>query len=330
LKKYYEGKPWTEWPKKYQEYEKINVTKLPSSIFDDVESYEILQYFANEQWQKLKQYAHEKDVRLIGDIPMYPRLDSADFWIEPKNFQLDKILKPLRISSVPPDYFKENGQLWGNPLYDWSFLEKNNYDWWQRRIERNGELFDVLRLDHFRGFDRFWSVPSNALTAKNGQWEQGPGEKLFHHFKDISFIAEDLGELDKSVPLLMQKLHFPGMKVLQFAFSNDGKNIYLPHHHHPFSVLYLGTHDNDTLLGWYHQLDEPLKDQIRRYFGIDDREITWKFLTEIYRSPCFLGMICVQDLLKLGSEGRFNTPGTECNNWQWRMTPTQFCELKKW
>jgi 4-alpha-glucanotransferase len=328
LKKYFNEQSWIEWPQAYRYYETIDSTHLPQSVLDDMESYEILQYFADNQWRKLKQYATEKGIKIIGDIPMYPGYDSADVWSEPKNFQLDKNLKPLRIAGVPPDYFSENGQLWGNPIYDWDFLESNHYDWWCRRIQRNRGLFDVLRLDHFRGFDNFWSVPSDALTAKNGKWEKGPGVKLFRSLENIPFIAEDLGELDDSVPQLMQQLHFPGMKVLQFAFSRDPKNIYLPHYHHPFSVLYLGTHDNDTLLGWYYSLDESIRDQIRCYFGIDDCETSWKFLTEVYRSPCFLSMICVQDLLGLGSEARFNTPGTQCGNWQWRMTTAQFSELQ--
>ncbi|MDR2807150.1 MAG: 4-alpha-glucanotransferase [Puniceicoccales bacterium] len=328
LKKHFEGKSWMEWPPPYRQYAKIDVTKLAPSILEDGESYEILQYLAYQQWQKLKGYAHEKGVQIIGDIPMYPGLDSADVWSEPKNFQLDENLKPLRIAGVPPDYFSEDGQLWGNPVYDWSYLERTNYDWWRRRIEYHREIFDVLRLDHFRGFDRFWSVPQNALTAKNGKWERGPGEKLFRHFKNIPLIAEDLGELDASVHRLMEQLSCPGMKVMQFAFSHDAKNSYLPHHHHPFAVLYIGTHDNDTLLGWYRHCDESTKDQIHRYFGIDDHEVLWKFLTEIYRSPCFLGIISVQDLLGLDSEGRLNIPGTECHNWQWRMTSGQFAALE--
>jgi 4-alpha-glucanotransferase len=328
LKKHFEGKSWIDWPQPYRQYIKINWKALPQTVLEDIESFEILQYYADQQWQKLKRYAHKNDIQIMGDVPMYPGLDSADVWSNPANFQLDQNLKPLRVAGVPPDYFSKDGQLWGNPVYNWSFLEQNDYDWWRQRIGRNRELFDVLRLDHFRGFDRFWSVPSDASTAKKGRWEKGPGVKLFQHLGDVPFIAEDLGELDEGVLKLMQKLHFPGMKVLQFAFSGDPKNIYLPHHHHPCSVLYLGTHDNDTLKGWYNTLEEPIKDQIRRYFGIGDGEISWKFLTEIYRSPCFLSIICVQDLLQLNSEGRFNTPGTQCGNWQWRMTRGQFSELQ--
>jgi 4-alpha-glucanotransferase len=329
LKKHFGGKSWMEWPSAYRQYEKIAAAKLPEPVLIDAKGHEILQYFAQNQWGKLKQYAHENGVKIIGDIPIYPGLDSADVCSEPQNFKLDRLLNPLRIAGVPPDYFTENGQLWGNPVYDWDFLGKNHYDWWQRRIRRNRELFDVLRLDHFRGFDRFWTVSPDAPTAKEGKWEKGPGEALFRCFEGIPFIAEDLGELDESARNLMQKLDFPGMKVLQFAFSNDPKNLYLPHQHHPHSVLYLGTHDNDTLIGWYGGLSDSARDQIRRYFGIGDHEISWKFLTEIYRSPCFLGIICPQDLLELGSEGRFNAPGTSCGNWQWRMTPKQFLELQK-
>ncbi|MDR1590749.1 MAG: 4-alpha-glucanotransferase [Puniceicoccales bacterium] len=329
LKYFFSGKPWFEWPKEYKFYKKIDSSKLPDDVVKYCEYYEVLQYILHVQWQKIKRYANQHHVKIIGDIPIYPGFDSADVWSEPEIFQLDKQLNPKKLAGVPPDYFSPEGQLWGNPVYDWEFLQQNQYDWWQRRIQRNGELFDVLRLDHFRGFDHFWTVPANAENAVNGTWEMGPGKKLFKYLKKYKFIAEDLGDIDDNTRQLQQDLHFPGMKVLQFAFSGDPKNIYLPHHHDKNALLYLGTHDNDTLRGWYANLNESAKDQIRRYFGVSDHDVTWKFLTEIYRSTCFLGVICVQDLLTLDSEARFNTPGTQNNNWQWRMTDAQFTELER-
>jgi 4-alpha-glucanotransferase len=328
LKHFFKGKAWFEWPQEYRIYKKINTLKLPDIVVKYCEYHEILQYILHIQWQKIKHYANRYHIKMIGDVPIYPGLDSAEVWSEPKNFQLDDQLQPKKVAGVPPDYFSPEGQLWGNPIYDWKFLEKNQYDWWQQRIRRNRELFDILRLDHFRGFDRFWAVPAGAKNAINGKWEAGPREKLFDFFKNDEFIAEDLGDIDGSARQLQQNLNFPGMRVLQFAFSGDPKNIYLPHCHTQNTVLYLGTHDNDTLQGWYAKLDDRTKDQIRRYFGINDGEFAWKFLTEIYRSPCFLSVICVQDLLGLGSEARFNTPGTKGNNWQWRMTKEQLVHLE--
>jgi 4-alpha-glucanotransferase len=328
LKYFSQGKAWSEWPTEYKFYKKINDQMLPDAVAKHCKYHEILQYILQDQWQKIKHYAHQRRVKIIGDIPIYPGLDSADVWSEPENFQLDKWLKPKKVAGVPPDYFSPEGQLWGNPVYDWEFLQKNQYDWWQRRIRRNGELFTIMRLDHFRGFDRFWAVPGTAENAINGKWETGPGKKLFEFFKESKFIAEDLGDIDDRARQLQQTLNFPAMKVLQFAFSGDSKNIYLPHHQDKNSVLYLGTHDNDTLQGWYSKLDENTRDQIRRYFAIHDREISWKFLTETYRSPCFLAIICIQDLLQLGSEARFNTPGTQGNNWQWRIIEEQLTHLE--
>ncbi|MDR2812329.1 MAG: 4-alpha-glucanotransferase [Puniceicoccales bacterium] len=328
LKHFFNGKAWFEWPQEYKIYKKIDYPKLPDIVIKYFECHEILQYILHIQWQKIKHYAHQCHVKMIGDIPIYPGLDSADVWSEPENFQLDKQLNPKKIAGVPPDYFSPEGQLWGNPIYNWKFLQQNQYDWWQRRVQRNGELFDVLRLDHFRGFDHFWTVPAGAENAINGKWEAGPGKELFDFFKNNEFIAEDLGAIDDSARQLQRDLNFPGMKVLQFAFSGDSKNIYLPHHHDKNAILYLGTHDNDTLRGWYAKLDENAKDQIRRYFGIDNHEIVWNFLMEIYRSPCFLSIVCVPDLLELSSEARFNTPGIQGTNWQWRMTEEQFIYLE--
>jgi 4-alpha-glucanotransferase len=328
LKHFHGGKSWMEWPSEYKIYKNINDRKLPKIVSEYAKYQEILQYIAHSQWQKIKHYANRNNIQIIGDIPMYPGLDSADVWSEPENFQLDSHLQPLKIAGVPPDYFSPKGQLWGNPVYDWNFLKKNQCDWWQRRIQRNGELFDAMRLDHFRGFDRFWTVAANAENATHGKWEPGPGKKLFEILRNNKFIAEDLGDIDESARQLQKDLNFPAMKVLQFAFSGDPKNIYLPHYHSKNAVLYLGTHDNDTLCGWYANLDENVKDQIRCYFGIADHEFSWKFLTEIYRSTCRLSIICVQDLLELGSEARFNTPSTQGNNWQWRMSEEQLSQLE--
>lgn len=323
LKFHFNGQAWHAWDQTFWDPK----PSLPESLTPIVRGYLVLQYIAHEQWSALRQYAHEHQVQIIGDLPMFPGYDSADVWGHPEVFQLDRLRRPRYVAGVPPDYFSPTGQLWGNPVYDWSFLKKDHYRWWQQRLQRNFALFDVVRLDHFRGFDRFWKVPARAVDATRGTWTKAHGLEVLKPFMDRPMIAEDLGEMDASAEQLKKDLNLPGMSVLQFAFSQDPKNRYLPHHLERSQVLYLGTHDNDTLLGWYQHCGEATRDQVRQYFGIDDTQITWKLITEAYRSPCFLAILSVQDLLRLGSEARFNTPGTVENNWQWRMTDAQLKEL---
>lgn len=328
LKDSFNGAPWYQWPANYRRYEAIK--KIPKSIAERKQTYQLLQFAAYQQWRKLKAYANKKKIQIIGDLPMFPGYDSADVWNSPRVFQLGNDLKPRYVAGVPPDYFSPEGQLWGNPVYDWSYLKSTKFDWWNRRIKQNLALYDVLRLDHFRGFDRYWCIPEGAPNAIDGEWEPAFGRSLLKKFVSEKFIAENLGVLDQETEQLRKDLGIPGMSVLQFAFSSDPSNSYLPHNLTQNNILYLGTHDNDTLLGWYQKLGDAEKNQIREYFGISDEQMRWKFLTEAYRSPCFLAILCVQDLLNLGSEARFNTPGTsDSKNWTWRLTREQLALLRE-
>ncbi|MDE6576275.1 MAG: 4-alpha-glucanotransferase [Opitutales bacterium] len=323
LKYHFNGQEWHQWDPIFWN----KSCALPESLTSVFNGYLALQYTAHEQWFRLKKYANDHQVQIIGDLPMFPGYDSADVWANPQNFQLNRQRCPQYVAGVPPDYFSSTGQLWGNPVYDWAFLKSDHYRWWHQRLERNFELFDIVRLDHFRGLDRFWKIPANASDAIRGNWAKAHGTEVLRPFLNQPMIAEDLGDIDASAAQLKAKFRLPGMSVLQFAFSGDPKNHYLPHNLERHNVLYLGTHDNDTLLGWYQHCDEATRDQVRQYFGIDDTQLTWKWVTEAYRAPCFLAMLSVQDLLKLSSEARLNTPGTIGRNWQWRMTPEQFDQL---
>lgn len=330
LKTFFSGKSWQQWP---MEYRKFPVDQqLTKETIHEIECHKIIQYFAYAQWNELKNHATENNIQIIGDLPFYPGLDSSDVWANQDSFLLDQYCHPTAVAGVPPDYFSPDGQLWGNPLYNWEFLRHNKYSWLFERLKHAFNLYDIVRLDHFRAFANYWSVKSKSNTAKNGIWNKGPDINFFKEFQkyfpQAKFIAEDLGELDDRAKNLLSQTGFPGMKILQFAFSLDSNNVYLPHNHCKNSILYSGTHDNDTVLGWYNSIDENIKNQVREYFGISNDQIQWKFLQELYRSTCNLSIISPQDLLNLSSEFRFNTPGSTENNWQWRMTPEQFAALK--
>lgn len=329
LKFYFKGNPWQKWPKNLRTFP-INNKQLSSTLQKETECHKIIQFLAYQQWMDLKNYAHNKGISIIGDLPFYPALDSSDVWGFSKNFQLDDNLNPTHVAGVPPDYFSPKGQLWGNPIYDWDYLRSNHYDWWKLRFKKCFELYDVVRIDHFRAFANFWSIPYGSSSATNGTWEKGPGLEFFQKCDLLNkpIIAEDLGELDSHATNLLLKTQFPGMKILQFAFHNSPPNTYLPHFHSQNSVLYIGTHDNDTLQNWYQKLPKEIQHQIRKYFGISDEQVNWKFIYECYQSPCNLSILRVQDLVNCGPEARFNTPGTLQNNWIWRISPEQLTQLK--
>jgi 4-alpha-glucanotransferase len=272
-------------------------------------------------------------IEIIGDVPIFVALDSAGVWGGPNLFQLDpKTDRPVAVAGVPPDYFSEDGQLWGNPLYNWPVHAAENYDWWLARLQANFDLFDVVRLDHFRGFDTYWSVPAGAVTAKAGKWQKGPGLDFFRavakRFPHSKIIAEDLGEPAVSVEQLLADTGLPGMSVLQFGFGGDADNPYLPHNHKDNSVVYSGTHDNDTTRGWYASLDGKTRDHLRRYLRVNGAETSWDFVRAAYESVARLAVVPLQDLLNLGSEARFNLPGSSEGNWQWRYRTAQLEKLK--
>jgi len=323
LKDHFNGKPWFEWPDEYRSWPQYQSKKCPAAIAESQEATCFLQFLFFEQWAQLRAYAASKDVRLIGDVPIFVALDSADVWTHPEFLQLKKNGRPRAVAGVPPDYFSATGQLWGNPLYDWDRLKADGYSWWLRRLGANFQLYDSVRLDHFRGFADYWSIPADAPDARPGKWVPGPGldffETVFAKLGDVHIIAEDLGEITPDVIELIEATGLPGMAVLQFAFGGDAANIHLPHQHRPNQAVYPGSHDNDTTLGWYQSAGAAAQDHFRRYLGVDGSVPQWDLLRAAYKSPARLAIIPMQDLLNLGSEARMNFPGKAQGNWQWRF-----------
>jgi len=330
-KAHFQGKPWFEWPKKYRTYAAWSKTPLSNQLKTEIQAEIFYQYVFMGQWAALREYAEAKNVGIIGDVPIFVALDSADVWANPELFLLDANGKPKAVAGVPPDYFSPLGQLWGNPLFDWDALKKQDYAWWIDRLRANFGLFDVIRIDHFRGFHDYWSIPARAKDARGGKWKDGPGIEFFESIKralpDARLIAEDLGDLSDGVHELRRETGLPGMAILQFAFGGDAKNSYLPHHHEQNSVVYAGTHDNDTTLGWYWSESDSVRDHVRKYFAIGDEAPQWDFLRACLRSTCRLAVVTLPDLLNLGSEGRMNAPGSAQGNWQWRYQPADLEHL---
>ena len=320
-------KPWWEWPA-----EDINASNDPSSAGNEFEFHCFLQFLFRSQWDELHQYSKSKKISLIGDLPIYVAPDSVDAWRNKELFQINELNEFTSIAGVPPDYFNEKGQLWGNPLYNWEINKEDDYKWWIQRIRDQLDLFEVIRIDHFRAFHDYWSIPKGSEDAVNGRWEIGPGidfwKQVRMHFPDLPFLAEDLGDINKQVRQLRDSIGLPGMAVLQFAFDGNPKNLYLPHNLMRDVVLYTGTHDNDTSLGWYETADESSKSFFRSYLNIDGSTPGWDMLRHAYRSVSQLVITPAQDLLSLGTDARFNKPGEASGNWNWRMTEAQFHHLR--
>ncbi|HTO02437.1 MAG TPA: 4-alpha-glucanotransferase, partial [Opitutus sp.] len=334
LKDHFGGKPWWEWPVDVRSFATAKRSSLFAAQAGRAEAYEFVQYLFFGQWAAIRARAATLGISIIGDAPIFAAIDSADVWANPELFQLDaKTSRPTAVAGVPPDYFSADGQLWGNPLYDWPAHAANDYAWWIARLRANFALCDIVRIDHFRAFDTYWSIPADAPNARTGVWLQGPGLEIFNAIKrampDAKLIAEDLGELMPSVIELREATGLPGMAILQFAFGGGADNLYLPHNQRANSVVYPGTHDNDTTLGWYATVDERTRDHVRRYLRVSGREIGWDFVRSVYSSVATLGVIPLQDLLTLGSAGRFNTPGTSQGNWTWRYRPAQLNALRE-
>jgi len=333
LKDHFDGKPWWDWPVEVRSFAAAQKSELKRQVADRAEGYEFAQYLFFGQWAQVRKKAAELGIGIIGDTPIFTALDSADVWSSPHLFQLDrKSGRPTFVAGVPPDYFSADGQLWGNPLYDWAAHEADGYAWWLDRLRANFALCDIVRIDHFRGFDSYWSIPAGAPTARTGRWEPGPGLKFFQRvltaLPGAKLIAEDLGELTPSVVALREATGLPGMAILQFAFGGDAKNLYLPHNQRANSVVYPGTHDNDTTLGWYATTDEKSRDHVRRYFRIGGQDVGWDFIRSSYASPANLAVIPMQDVFSLGSAARFNTPGKSQGNWTWRYRREQLASLR--
>lgn len=319
----FEGRAWWDWPAEARDYRRAIKSPLRKKLADAIESYRFGQYLFFGQWGQLRAAAKERGIQIIGDIPIFVAGDSADAWANPDLFELDpKTFLPVAVAGVPPDYFSADGQLWGNPLYAWPRHQADGYQWWCARLRAAFDLCDVVRIDHFRGFEAYWRVALPADNAHQGEWIPGPGLDLFRAFQrqlpEAKIIAEDLGLLTESVHELRAATGLPGMLVLQFAWGGDAKNNYLPHNAPRNAVIYPGTHDNDTTAGWYRATEEHVRDHVRRYLRVSGEDIAWDFIRAAYASPARLAVIPLQDLWSLGSEARFNTPGLPSGNWRWR------------
>ncbi len=324
LKNIYSGLGWNEWPGEIRMRNQRTIEKLQMQYADETGFYRFQQYLFDRQWKALKAYANAKGIRIIGDIPIYVAFDSADTWANPELFQLDEENVPIAVAGCPPDAFSATGQLWGNPLYRWDYHKKTDFAWWMKRIHHCFDLYDVVRIDHFRGFDEYYSIPYGNPTAEHGEWKKGPGYELFRTLKeqlgDRRVIAEDLGFLTPSVIRLVKKTGYPGMKILQFAFDSREESDYLPHNYDHNCVVYTGTHDNDTMRGWYKTTNAKDRNFAKRYLNIHTtRDIAWEFIRSALSSVANTAIIPMQDYLDLGSEARINTPSTLGNNWKWRM-----------
>lgn len=327
LKRHFGMVSWTLWPDEAVRLRKPESLDHYRKLLDaDVRLFTYAQFLFFKQWTALREYVHSLDIEIIGDLPIYVALDSSDVWADPKSFLLDEKNIPTCVSGVPPDYFCEDGQLWGNPIYNWERMRSDGYGWWIRRIEGAKKLYDVIRIDHFRGFESYWSVPYGEETAKNGKWMPGPGMSLVgvlrDWFHDTKFIAEDLGFLTPGVEQLLRDSGFPGMKVLEFAFDSREPSNYLPHTYTPNCVCYVGTHDNETLMQWYEGGNRDDVAYAGLYLGLNEEEgVNWGVIRGGMSSVAQLFVAQMQDYLGLGAEARMNVPGTSQGNWRWRMLP---------
>ena len=320
------GKPWQAWERGLRRREPDALDDAKKRLAERIDWHRFLQYLFFEQWRRLKRYAHTKGVAIVGDMPIYVSGDSADVWAHREYFELDEAGHPLRVAGVPPDYFSPTGQRWGNPLYDWGRLKARGYDWWMDRMAMALEMFDGIRIDHFRGFQAYWAIPAKEETAIDGEWVEGPGHHFFAaletRFGDLPIIAEDLGLITPEVEKLRDDFGFAGMKILQFAFGGGSDNPYLPHNYiHPHCVVYTGTHDNDTTLGWFETFDA--KSRVLSYLSRSDDSIVWQMMREAMASTADTAIVPMQDILELGSDARMNTPGRAEGNWRWRMSEAQ-------
>ena len=327
LKKHFADAPWYAWCEEARNFENAAKFSWGEKVESDAASAEIVQFIFFSQWKELRVYARSRGVEIIGDTPIFTALDSADVWQNPEIFQVGKNGAPLAVAGVPPDYFSATGQLWGNPLYDWKALKKTNFAWWIERLRACFTLYDVVRIDHFRAFYDYWRIPAGSKDARTGEWVLGPGIEFFETVRkslgNARLIAEDLGDMNDGVRKLLADTGLPGMAVLEFAFGGDPKNFYLPHNIRGNTIVYPGTHDNNTALGWYQTCGEQERDFFRRYLWTDGNAPHRALINAAMKSHARIAVVAMQDVLGLGAEARFNEPGTAEKNWRWRMTSAQ-------
>lgn len=321
LKEQFEGRPWFDWPRSFRDRDPVALAKARNELQPVLDRIIFGQFLFNRQWQQLKYHANERGIRLFGDMPIFVAYDSADVWSHRRYFQLTASGQMRVVAGVPPDYFSKNGQRWGNPLYDWDTLEDDGFVWWERRVRTQLAYFDLVRIDHFRGFESYWEIPAESTTAVHGRWVKGPGTSVFQRLRDrlgaLPLVAEDLGLITQEVVELRRTLGLPGMRVLQFAFDGQPDNPHLPHNHAPCSVAYTGTHDNDTTVGWFEKLAPEQKESIYGYLGMPQEPMPWALVRAVFRSVARLAILPMQDVMGLGGEHRMNSPGQESSNWRW-------------
>lgn len=326
LKNKFGAKPWLEWPESFRNYE-YAAKNVPADCADDIYSVRFGQWIFFTQYADFRERVAARGIEIFGDIPIFVSLDSADVWSNPTLFEIDSHFRPKNVAGVAPDYFSANGQLWGNPLYDWKNAKPALFEFWRRRIAAAAKMADVIRFDHFRGFADYWSIPAKSGDARKGSLKKGPDAEFFDfvkkHFPKQKFVAEDLGLLSKAAAALRDGLDIPSMAVLQFAFGDNAKNPYLPHNIRRNCVFYTGTHDNDTSIGWYESASESVRDEARRYFRASGDAVNWDMIHAVMLSVAKIAIFPMQDIIGLGSWARTNTPGKPDGNWRWRMTSAQ-------
>ncbi len=326
-KDYHNGELWTKWSEDIALRKPGAIQKWCALLKDKIEYHKFVQFIFFKQWADLKKYANENDIQIIGDLPIFIAYDSADLWANKNLFTVDDHGKLLFVAGVPPDYFSPTGQLWGNPLYRWEEMQKDDYFWWRQRIKSIFKLIDIVRIDHFRGFEAYWKIPGGALTAEKGEWVKAPGDNFFSTIKkylgELPIIAEDLGLITPEVNTLRDKFNFPGMKILQFAFGKGMERKFLPHNHSQNCVVYTGSHDNDTTRGYFDKAKNDGTDIFKftqNYLGYYEDNLTYEIIRAAFASVASMSIVPMQDILNLGSEARMNFPGKLGGNWSWRFT----------
>lgn len=326
IKSNYDLLPWNEFPIGLKNRVKTDIDAFRFKHKNEIDKVIFVQFLLDQEWREIKKYANDRNIEIFGDVPFYVEFDSAEVWANPKNWQIENS-KPKMIAGVPPDYFNQDGQLWGNPLYNYTAMAKNKYDFWQKRIKRLSELFDIIRIDHFVAFSRYWAIPANSDTAKNGKWVKGVGKSILPIIKancKSKLVAEDLGIVTDDVAELKDKFDLPGIKVMQFAFDGIGDNIYQPHNYEKNCVAYLGTHDNNTFMGMLCESDWDKINRFKRYLGMPleygNDVVVDNAIVALYRSSADIIILTAQDILKLGREARMNVPGVPVGNWTWQLS----------
>ena len=323
LRRQFNTGAWTAWPEPIRRRQPRALVEVAAKQGRSLAQEQVLQFAFSQQWDQLRRAAAKSGIRILGDLAIFVNMDSSDVWMHPHLFELDEELKPVRIAGVPPDYFSPTGQRWGNPLYRWDVLAESGFDWWISRIRRACQLYDIVRLDHFRGFEAYWAIPAEEETAVNGEWTKAPGLELFRALEaalgPLPLVAEDLGLITPEVEALRLEMHMPGMKVLQFGFTDKGAHIHLPHQFTPDTVAYTGTHDNDTTQGWWKAASKVERTAAESYLGPMEERPVWPLIRATEASVAQMAVVPAQDLLELGSEARMNRPSIAAGNWSWRV-----------